>query len=60
MLRGELRKTVVEVTRDNERSMAVIMQIKERILFTIAACAPQTGCSNDEKEFRDDVQVLAD
>ena len=37
------------------------MRTKERILFIVAAYAPQKGCTDDEKEeFRDGLQALTD
>ena len=59
VVRGELSKTVVEVIRVDDRLMAVRLQVKGCMLFVVSAYAPQTGCTDGEKEhFREELQKL--
>ena len=60
ILRRELKKTLVEVIRMNDRLMAVRVQCKERMLFIVSAYAPQCGRNNEEmkQEFRENLLAL--
>lgn len=62
VLRGDIKKTVVEVIRVNrDRLMAVRAQLKNVMVFVVAAYAPQSGLEEEVKQqFRDELQALTD
>ena len=61
VLRGDIKKTVVEVIRVNDRLMAIRVQLKERMVFIISCHAPQSGCDDGVREqFRADLQSLTE
>ena len=61
VLRGDIKKTMLEVIRVNDRLMAVRIQLKEKMIFVVAAYAPQSGCDVASKQqFREELQSLCD
>ena len=61
VLHGDIKKTLVEVIRVNNRLMAVRVQLRNVMLFVVAAYAPQSEREDEVKQqFRDELQTLTD
>ena len=57
----DIKKTLVEVIRVNDRLMAVRVQLKNVMVFVVAAYAPQSEREDEVKQqFRDELQTLTD
>jgi len=51
-LNEKIKSKVVNVKRENYKTMTVKLVFEEKVLSVISAGAPQVGCKESEKEYK--------